>query len=185
MGLVWYLYLSDTPNALLETMVRRVRIDSGREKMNDVRIGVIKACLNRKNVGEEIKVALDKENTNQAYLCGRLFAILERLQQEASNYSLNRTVKDAYFASASTRPLLVFPKLINLANQSYLKKAQYPMFYNKLIGEVMVKLNGGFPDHFSLKEQGEFIVGYYQQNQAFYEKKNQEDREDERYGTGK
>ena len=59
------------------------------------------------------------------------------------------------------------------------------MFYNKLIGEVMVKLNGGFPDHFSLKEQGEFIVGYYQQNQAFYEKKNQEDREDERYGTGK
>ena len=145
----------------------------------------IKACLNRKNVGEEIKVALDKENTNQAYLCGRLFAILERLQQEASNYSLNRTVKDAYFASASTRPLLVFPKLINLAIQSYLKKAQYPMFYNKLIGEVMVKLNGGFPDHFSLKEQGEFIVGYYQQNQAFYEKKNQEDREDERYGTGK
>ena len=78
-----------------------------------------------------------------------------------------------------------FPKLINLAIQSYLKKAQYPMFYNKLIGEVMVKLNGGFPDHFSLKEQGEFIVGYYQQNQAFYEKKNQEDREDERYGTGK
>ena len=49
----------------------------------------------------------------------------------------------------------------------------------------MVKLNGGFPDHFSLKEQGEFIVGYYQQNQAFYEKKNQEDSEDERYGTGK
>ena len=179
------IYGCDYPNALLETMVRRVRIDSGREKMNDVRIGVIKACLNRKNVGEEMKVALDKENTNQAYLCGRLFAILERLQQEASNYSLNRTVKDAYFASASTRPLLVFPKLINLAIQSYLKKAQYPMFYNKLIGEVMVKLNGGFPDHFSLKEQGEFIVGYYQQNQAFYEKKNQEDREDERYGTGK
>ena len=100
------IYGCEYPNSLLETMVRRVRIDSGREKMNDVRIGVIKACLNRKNAGEEIKVALDKENTNQAYLCGRLFAILERLQQEAAKYSLNRTVKDTYFASASTLSLI-------------------------------------------------------------------------------
>lgn len=172
------LYGTDYPNALLETMVRRIRVDGDRNKINDVRVGVIKACLNRKGTKEEIKVALDKENNTQAYLCGRLFAILERLQQDASNYSLNRTIRDAYFASASTRPVLVFPKIIKLANQSYLKKVKYPTHYNKLIGEVMQKLNGGFPDQLSLKEQGEFIVGYYQQNQAFFEKKNQEETEE-------
>lgn len=59
-------------------------------------------------------MGLNTENQNQAYLCGRLFAVLEKLQQEALG-NLNRTIKDAYFASASSTPVLVFPKLLCLA----------------------------------------------------------------------
>ena len=108
-------------------------------------------------------------------MCGRLFAILEKLQQEASNNSLNRTIKDAYFASASSKPALVFPKLIRLA-QNHLNKVKYPSFYNKQIGEIIEQLNGEFPETLFLKEQGKFIVGYYQQYQSFFEKtgKNEE-----------
>ena len=87
--------------------------------MNYVRAGIIKACINRKDRysknKEEIKMALDIENNNQAYLCGRLFAVLEKVQSDALP-GLNRTIKDSYFASACANPSTVFPKLIKLRN---------------------------------------------------------------------
>lgn len=164
-------YRKAYPISLLETVVRRVKTDSGKEKLNDVRAGIIKACINRSLKKEELKVALDKDNHGQAYLCGRLFAVLEKLQQEASGNTLNRTIKDSYFASASAKPALVFPKLIRLS-QNHLNKANYPVFYNKLLEEIIGELNGEFPDTFMLKDQGRFIVGYYQQYQSFFEKKD-------------
>ena len=115
-------------------------------------------------------MALDKENTNQAYLCGRLFAVLEKIQQEASDNKLNRTIKDAYFTSASVKPALIFPKLIQLS-QNHLKKVKYVVSYNKLMEEIIGKLNGGFPEFLRLTEQGRFIVGYYQQHQDLFVKR--------------
>lgn len=164
------------PIYLLETMVRRVKTDA---KINAVRAGVIKACINRNNEKEELKVSLDKTNHSQAYLCGRLFAVLEKLQQDASNNSLNRTIKDAYFASASAKPALVFPKLIRLA-QNHLKKVKYPIYYNKLIGEIIDGLNGEFPDTFRLMDQGRFDIGYYQQNQDLWKKVNKSEETEEK-----
>ena len=175
------IYDTPYPNALLETVVRRVRVDSGSEKLNGVRAGMIKAYINRNYKKEELKMALDKENKGQAYLSGRLFAVLEKLQQEAHQNALNRTIKDSYFSSASMNPQMVFPKLLRLG-QAHLKKVSYPVFYNKLIGEIIDSLNGGFPKLLSLKEQGEFIVGYYQQYQSFFEKneKNASKEEEEK-----
>lgn len=114
-------------------------------------------------------MALDLENHGQAYLCGRLFAVLEKLQQDASGNALNRTIKDAYFASASSKPALVFPKLIKLA-QNHLNKVKYPGYYNNLIREIIGHLNGEFPETLFLTDQGKFIIGYYQQYQSFFEK---------------
>jgi len=52
--------------------------------MNDVRMGIIKAYINREDRlngrKEEIQMSLDNSNTNPAYLCGRLFAVLEYIQ---------------------------------------------------------------------------------------------------------
>ncbi len=169
------LYGTPYPTALLDTLVRRAKTDEGR--INAVRAGVLKACINRNYPKEELKVALDKENRNQAYLCGRLFAVLEKIQQDASGGNLNRTIKDSYFASACAKPTQVFPKLLVLS-QNHLNKAKYQVFYNQLLGEIMDKLEGEFPDTLSLKEQGKFIVGYYQQNLKLWEKHSDEKQVD-------
>ena len=157
------------PDSLLEVIVRRVKADEKDKKLNKVRAGIIKACINSKTKKEELKVSLDKTNQTPAYLCGRLFAVLEKLQQDAANAKLNRTIKDVYFASASAKPALVFPKLIRLA-QSHLTKLKSPVYYNKLIGELIDGLNGEFPETFRLRDQGRFIVGYYQQNRDLWKK---------------
>ena len=155
------------PESLLENAVRRVKTD---KSVNYVRVGIIKACINRKDRysknKEEIKMALDIENNNQAYLCGRLFAVLEKVQSDALP-GLNRTIKDSYFASACANPSTVFPKLIKLS-QYHIEKLDYKPKYKKLTGEIVDKLNGTFPKTLPLNAQGKFIIGYYQQMQDLY-----------------
>ena len=168
------------PYALFDTMVRRVKIDASDEnvRFNEVRAGILKACINRnytKKKEEEITVGLNTENQNQAYLCGRLFAILENLQQEALG-NLNRTIKDAYFASASSTPVLVFPKLLCLA-QNHLNKVKKPDDFNELIGQVMDGIRDQFPQKLSLPEQGMFQIGYYQQYRRLEKKGRTEEGE--------
>lgn len=179
------------PNYLLATVVRRCKTDKETDKnTNLVRTGIIKACLNRqarlRNQKEEFHLSLDTENTNQAYLCGRLFAVSEKIQQDAlGGKKLNRSIKDAYFASATARPAMAFAQLSRLT-QAHLKnvrktsEAKY-IFYEKLIQEIFDKLEGGFPDTLMLAEQGKFIVGYYQQYDSFFKSKhtNTENTEDE------
>lgn len=168
------------PEALLSTVVRRIKTDSDEDKnhfikLNDVRVGVVKGCLNRKarlaEKKEEIKMSLDTENKNPAYLCGRLFAVLEKIQNDASNGGLNKTIKDSFFSSACSKPSSVFPKLVQLS-QNHLKKLTNPIFYNKLLGEIIDGFDGQFPSTLSLDEQGMFIIGYYQQNRDLYTKKS-------------
>lgn len=161
------MYGGKYPTALLQTMVRRVRTDTD-IYINRVRAGVIKACINRNYQEEAIKVSLDKKYRGEAYLCGRLFAILEKLQQDASGNSLNRTIRDAYFSSAASRPVSVYPKLVRLA-QAHLKQVRqrdvkHAAYFEENMREIMDGLEHGFPDNLSLREQGEFIVGYYQQS---------------------
>lgn len=168
------------PNALLETVVRRIKTDSDDEKnkfikINKVRIGIIKACLNRKarlsGKKEEITMALNPQNTNPAYLCGRLFALLEYVQRKASGDSLNKTIKDSFFASACSKPSVVFPRLIKLS-QNHMGKFEGGSYYNKLMGEVVALLENEFPQTLSLDEQGKFIIGYYHENTVLYTPKN-------------
>jgi CRISPR-associated protein Csd1 len=165
------------PSFLLQTVVRRIQTDSDTEEnryiqMNDTRMGILKACINRDDRlsgrEEEIKMALDKDNKTPAYLCGRLFAVLENIQQRASGYDLNRTIKDAYFTSASTRPALVFPKLLTLA-QHHMRKMENDYYADLGIEEILSDLGNEFPTILSLKEQGVFMLGYYQQKHAIRE----------------
>ena len=114
-------------------------------------------------------MALDTENNSQAYVCGRIFALLEYAQKKAANGDLNRTIKDAYFTSACSKPSTVFPRLMQLA-QHHLEKADNGGYINKLISEAIDKIEGKFPSTLSLDEQGEFIIGYYQQNKSIYTK---------------
>ena len=153
------------PAALFENTLRRIRID---RNINRIRCGIVKAYLNRNDKKEEITVGLNEENKSPAYLCGRLFAVLEQLQKEAARTAgteLNRTIKDAYFASASVKPALIFPKLIRLS-QNHLRKIKIVKRrceYNEKIQQIIEPLDGKFPEMLRRTEQGEFFVGYYQQ----------------------
>ena len=117
-------------------------------------------------------MALDRKNDNPAYLCGRLFAVLENIQNFAvGGGQLNSTIKDKYFASAAAKPASVFPTLIKLS-QYHMKKLSEgrQIFHAKLVGEIMNMLTNEFPKTLSLADQGRFMIGYYQQVQAFYTK---------------
>ena len=170
------------PYTLLETVVRRVCTDSDTDsnnkiKINEVRAGLIKAFINRKarlnGDKEEITMSLDKENKNPAYLCGRLFAVLEKIQLEATDVKLNRTIKDAYFSSASSRPALIMPRLIDLSNYHLRKlKEGRAIDFSKLINEIMGKIKDSLPTNLSIMEKGEFQLGYFQQNKDFFAEQN-------------
>ena len=162
------------PDSMLSTVIRRIKTDSDDDKnhyikLNDTRAGIIKACLNRKYKKEEITMAWNEENKNPAYICGGLFAIYEKIQQDSSGGNLNRTIKDAYFASACSRPSSVFPKLAKLA-QNHMRKLGdgAEIYFNKMIGNITNSLDGEFPSTLSLDDQGRFIVGYYQMNKKLY-----------------
>ena len=142
------------------------------KKNEYVRAAIIKAYLNRINDNnQKIKVMIDKENTNQGYLCGRLFATLEYLQERSSN-GVN-SIRSRYMNAASATPSAVFATILNLSvhHAEKLDKGGQ-IFFEQLKSEIIDKISAkGFPAHLSLQDQGRFMVGYYQQRQEFYTKK--------------
>ena len=186
------------PAALYNGIINRVRADnddenSKNQKINAIRAGIIKACLLRKyrffdnNPYQEVlTMALNVESKNQAYLLGRLFAVLEKAQEEAAfPNKLNSTIKDRYFTSACANPATTFPVLLRLS-QHHIAKAEYGYTMEKRIREIMDAFevdNDPFPRSLSLEEQGVFILGYYHQRSNFFvpkgnkEESSQEDLE--------
>ena len=124
-------------------------------------------------------MGLNETNDNQAYLCGRLFAVLQKIQEEsvsAKGGKLNKTIKDAYFSKAVSRPILVMPRLVELS-QYHLNNIENEgrrINFNKLVGAIISDLSNEFPKYLSLDDQGRFIIGYYQQYQNFFEKNNKD-----------
>ena len=55
-------------------------------------------------------LSLNPDSANIPYVLGRLFSVLEAIQSSA-NPSINTTIKDKYFNSASATPSRVFPTL--------------------------------------------------------------------------
>ena len=125
-------------------------------------------------------MALDYNNTNQAYLCGRLFACLEKIQQDAAGAKLNRTIGDAYFSSAMTKPAAVFPNLLSLSKHHLAKirktHENWATVDSKWQLEIIGKLVAEFPKTLNIYDQGRFVIGYYQQREEFYKKKDTAER---------
>jgi CRISPR-associated protein Csd1 len=156
------------PHQLLSATIGRIRAD---QNVNYMRAAIIKAVLVRKkrilDQGMEVSMALDRENRNVAYLLGRLFAVLEKAQQDAIP-GANTTIKDRFYGSASATPRIVFPQLLRLA-QHHIQKAEYGRARDKQIEEIVGNIQE-FPAHLRLDEQGVFAIGYYHQRQDFYRK---------------
>lgn len=164
------------PRTLLQAAIRRIRAE---HEITYPRAALIKACINRatrfKNneQKEEIKVSLDTNNINVGYRLGRLFATLEKIQQEASP-GLNATIRDKFYGAASSTPVTVFGNLMRLKNHhlAKLERAGRRVFFEKLLGQIIDGV-GDFPSHLRLEDQGRFAIGYYHQVQDFFTKKSQ------------
>ena len=166
------------PSLWLNAAVGRCRAE---QNVNYLRAAAIKACLSRqmrctsfsstnRPTEQEFLPMLDLSNNNPAYRLGRLFSVLEKIQEEASP-GLNATIRDRYYGAASSTPVAVFTTLLRLKN-AHLKKLTTGrgMWFEKLLGEVLGTVND-FPKHLPLPDQGRFALGYYHQRQDFFTKK--------------
>ncbi len=196
-GAVFRAILTDSPYpaALYYAIMNRIRADmddEGKriEKVNYVRAAVIKAFLLRKyrnqsqNPFQEVLVmSLNEEATNPAYVLGRLFAILERAQQDAIG-KVNASIKDRYFTSACASPSRVLPLLLRLSQHhiSKVKQEGKPTFnYERRIGDILSLLDvekNPFPAHLALDEQGVFVLGYYHQRKDLFTKRQKDNEAD-------
>lgn len=164
------------PQTLLQSALRRIRSDA-EYRVKPVRAALIKAYLNRylrahPNKGEkEIEMALDTEQPSIGYQLGRLFAVLEKIQEEG-NPGINATIRERYYGAACSSPVTVFGTLMRLKNH-HLPKIENrgrARHLERLVGEIMGHLDD-FPGHLDLHEQGRFAIGYYHQRQDFFTKK--------------
>lgn len=151
------------PKNLYQGVLGRIRAD---QRVNYLRASTLKAVLKR-NHNKEVPMALDTERREDAYLLGRLFAVLEKAQLDALG-KVNSTIKDRFFSAASATPASVFPRLIRLS-QHHIEKAEFGHTSDRRIAEIMEHIEI-FPSHMNLQDQGLFAIAYYQQKNALYRK---------------
>lgn len=161
------------PATLLQACLRRIHSDT-ENRVKPVRAALIKAYLNRLNANsnnEGVKKELDKNNPSTGFQLGRLFAVLEKIQEEA-NPGINATIRERFYGAACATPVSVFPNLLRLKNHHLAKMDNRGRVVNfeQLLGEIITHLTD-FPSHLDLHEQGLFAIGYYQQRQDFFTSK--------------
>lgn len=177
-GAVLRAILTNTPypSSLFEAVMLRIRAE---QDIGWRKAAILKAYfLKNKSIyvpEEVLKVKLDEQSNYTPYVLGRLFAVLEKIQTDATP-GINTTIRDRYFNSACATPAAIFPLLINLSQHHQRKLAEGSrIYYDKMITELESRIQQTLPSRMNLQEQGTFHLGYYHQKQALYTKKNKGD----------
>lgn len=167
------------PQALIQLVLNRIRVDG---KINYVRASVLKAFLVRNFNHKNLTTMLDTTNENIGYLLGRLFATIEKTQedktqeQSGKGAKLKTTIANKYYSSASSTPSIIFPILLNLYRKhiEFLQKSNPGLAISreKLTQEIFSKITK-FPNRLSIEIRSYFAIGYYHQTQAFFAKKEE------------
>lgn len=164
------------PEGLFSAVMRRIQAD---RSINYLRSAIIKATLVR-NYHQEISIMLDPTNTNPAYLLGRLFAALEKTQEDALK-SVNASLRDRFYSSASATPAAVIPRILR-TYQHHLAKLSPGAKINRdrLVQEILSHIkSSGFPSYLPIKDQGVFAIGYYHQRKDFFTSKKDDSSAEE------
>lgn len=151
------------PSWLLAQAVNRCRAE---QDVTYPRAALIRAVLVGLEPGKEKQMSsLEPNETRPAYLCGRLLAVLEQIQN-AANPGINTTLVDRFYGAASTAPASVFGNLLSDA-QAHLSKLRrtrasaYQALQKSL--EAVLQPLPEFPHTLTLQEQALFSLGYYHQ----------------------
>ncbi|ERI04266.1 type I-C CRISPR-associated protein Cas8c/Csd1 [Atopobium sp. oral taxon 810] len=188
------------PRSLLSTLLSRMRTDHGSYELNGKpyevtgqRVSLIKACLVRARRfsgvsltrENEVDMSLNRENNSIGYLLGRLFAVMEKAQEDAvkpdTDDELNATIRDKYIGSASVTPARVMPTLMHGCQNhlSILRKKRPGLNY--ILERELDEIVGGklsdepYPRTLSMEEQGEFFIGYYQERREGFRSSHKQD----------
>lgn len=169
---------SALPDSVLAAALRRVRAD---HDIPPPRAALIKLVLNRlsesRNQGEnEMPETLDIEKPDIAYVCGRLLAVLDRIQSRALG-NVNASIIDRYYGAASTAPRPIFPRLVaNAQNHLGKLRGERPGEATNLqkdMETVVDKIGdreawiGDLPQWLGLEAQGRFAIGFYHQRAEY------------------
>ena len=162
-AILWHAALTNTslPQMILQSVLTQIEHEKTtkyNKTFSAEKSTVIRLVLNR-NINKTYKMEkeLDEQNASKAYLCGRLFALICKLQFKAQG-EVNSSIKDRFFASASNTPGRVIGMLLTQYVPIYQKKTKGA--YSKSITEIATRI-GHFPDKLTLVERGEFALGYY------------------------
>jgi CRISPR-associated protein Csd1 len=160
------------PRSVLDCALRRARAE--RTVYAD-RASLIKAYLCRaRRAGDrsipEVHPVLDEACPAPAYRLGRLFAVLEKVQEDAVGASA--TIRDRFYGAASATPVVVFPQLLRKLPH-HLAKLEAATYFERIIQQISDGLQPPtpFPHVLTLEEQGLFAVGYFHQRQALFAKR--------------
>ena len=114
-------------------------------------------------MSETLETLVDKERTDVGYLLGRLFSLLEDIQQKASNGKINSTITDKHFSTVVRYPQkgLQQPMLLVEAHLGKIRRKnnkQLADFFRNELGEVRRKLVD-IPKYLSVEQQHRFHLG--------------------------
>jgi len=171
------------PLWILTHLLKRIRIDSfdGENKyhVTPQRAALIRLIINRNyKGGTMIKEKIDLKNKSIAYLCGRLFALMEGIQRAALGKDINAGIRERFFSAASLTPATTFGRLSKMSQQHLTKlKGEKPGLAVVLDRELQALIAhvDQFPGILSLEEQGQFAIGYYHQKEYVRTKKEIKD----------
>ena len=180
------------PEVLLKASINRIMAEQNRpdtesdeywdfERRDAERAAICKAFLYRNYNQKNIKNMLNEEIKDKGYLCGRLFAVLERTQELANHETDNvwkSDLRSKYMNAAMTTPAIVFPAILansnyyldKLSNIKYIEELKQSIIDGLAINEKSNPIEF-FPKTLSVVEQGNFFVGYYQQRTIFMNKR--------------
>ena len=181
------------PEVLLKASINRIMAEQNRpdtesdeywdfERRDAERAAICKAFLYRNYNQTNIKNMLNEEIKDKGYLCGRLFAVLERTQELANHETDNvwkSDLRSKYMNAAMTTPAIVFPAILansnyyldKLSNIKYIIEGLKQEIINKFENDETAATLESFPKTLSVIEQGNFFVGYYQQRTIFMNKR--------------
>lgn len=163
------------PESMYENVLLRVRAERTVKREH---AAIIRAYLirNAKKSEREATVSANTDNKDVAYTLGRAFYVLEQIQEAANEKA---TIAGRYLSAACATPATTFPVLLKLsvAHLSKLsrEKPGLAVHLEKQLGDLMAQQGSSFPKRLSLVDQGSFLLGYYQQKQARYEKKSDQE----------